>query len=211
MPSTAGPATLDAVIVQTQPSPASTATDNKVSQAPAASAETVEVTGATPQVTASPSTVKGSIAERRAGMMAKAAPPFVPRSPAETAASTVGGAKLVDFHAPQWRLSDSGIPQRSFDSGKTWDEVRVENGTSFRALSAQGADVWVGGAKGALYHSADLGLHWIRVIPVANSSTLNEDVVRIAFSDPSHGTVTTSSGTAWVTSDAGKSWQTGQN
>jgi hypothetical protein len=212
--SSAAPATRDALVGLAHPSPANASATGLRSQAPAASAETVEVTGATPQVTTSPSTVKGSTGssrEPRAGMMAKAAPAFVPRSPAETAASTIGGAKLVDFHAPQWRLSDDGIPQRSFDSGKSWDDVRVEKGMSFRALSSQSADVWVGGSKGTLYHSSDFGLHWIRVIPVANSSPLSEDVVRIAFSDVAHGTITTASGTVWVTSDAGKSWQTGQN
>jgi hypothetical protein len=126
---------------------------------------------------------------------------------AATAAITSGNRLMRDVNAAQWTLSSDGIPQRSFDSGKTWEQVQVDHHKTFRALSAQGMDVWVGGLAGVLYHSSDVGLHWTRIIPVAESSTLTADVLTIDFRDPLHGRLTTSTRESWVTSDAGKTWQ----
>jgi hypothetical protein len=76
-----------------------------------------------------------------------------------------------------------------------------------QALSANGNDLWVGGAAGALYHSTDAGLHWTRVRPTAGGVMLTADIVALDFSDPQHGKLTSSAGESWVTSDGGKSWQ----
>lgn len=126
---------------------------------------------------------------------------------AATAAITSGNRLMRDVNAAQWTLSSDGIPQRSFDSGKTWEKVQVDHHKTFRALSAQGMDVWVGGLAGVLYHSSDVGLHWTRIIPVAESSTLTADILTIDFRDPLHGRLITSNRESWVTSDAGKTWQ----
>src|SRR5439155_27367003 len=95
---------------------------------------------------------------------------------------------------PTWSITATGGLQRSLDSGKTWQDVRVTaspaavsglvaeqvavyghekksrdkkdakaakekekaSGTPvFRAVSANGLDVWAGGSAGALFHSAD--------------------------------------------------------
>jgi len=77
----------------------------------------------------------------------------------------------------------------------------------FRAVTAAGSDVWAGGSNGALYHSVDAGDHWVRVVPVSAGATLSGDVVAMQFSDSQHGTVTTSNGGVWVTSDDGQTWQ----
>jgi hypothetical protein len=139
---------------------------------------------------------------------AKAAPVFTPRPSAETAASTMGGAaKFTDFRAPSWRLSEDGLPERSFASGQ-WEKVQVDHKNGFRALAANGMEVWVGGEAGILYHSEDMGLNWTRMIAVTGTATLTDDITNITLSDHLHGKVTTSSGQTWVTSDAGKSWET---
>jgi hypothetical protein len=126
---------------------------------------------------------------------------------AATAAITSGTRLMRDVNAAQWTLSPEGIPQRSFNSGKTWEKVQVDHHKTFRALSAQGMDVWVGGLAGVLYHSSDVGLHWTRIIPVAENSALTADILSIDFRDAMHGKLITSNRESWITSDAGKTWQ----
>lgn len=106
----------------------------------------------------------------------------------------------------QWTLSPDGSVQRSFDSGKTWQTVPVSGVRILRALSSNGAEVWVGGNAGALYHSADSGQTWSRVSPVASGQKLASDVVRVDFTDKLNGAVTTASGQTWITSDGGQTW-----
>lgn len=77
----------------------------------------------------------------------------------------------------------------------------------FRAVSANGADVWAGGAGALLYHSTDAGGHWIRVIPVTASAVLAGEIVGVEFSDPKHGKVSTSTPEVWTTSNGGQTWQ----
>jgi len=139
--------------------------------------------------------------------VAKTAPVFTARPTTETAASTIGGAKLADLRAPNWRLSDDGLPERSFNSGQ-WEKVKVDHLKGFRAIASQGMDVWLGGPAGALYHSDDMGLHWTRVSLTADGSALSDDITKLTFSDRLHGSFTTSTGAKWSTSDAGKTWQT---
>jgi Photosynthesis system II assembly factor YCF48/Putative zinc-finger len=107
----------------------------------------------------------------------------------------------------RWTISSDGQLQRSLDSGKTWQPVNVAEKATFRALSANGPDLWVGGARGLLYHSSDAGGHWTRVSPTVNGTTLTSDIAAIEFTDPRRGKITTAAGEAWITSDAGQIWQ----
>jgi hypothetical protein len=77
----------------------------------------------------------------------------------------------------------------------------------FRAISAAGLEVWAGGSAGVLYHSANGGDQWTRVVPSAAGIVLTGDIVTIAFSDPRHGQITTSTQELWTTADAGQTWQ----
>jgi photosystem II stability/assembly factor-like uncharacterized protein len=77
----------------------------------------------------------------------------------------------------------------------------------FRAVSANGPDVWAGGTSAALYHSLDAGNRWTRVLPSSAGAVLAGDIVAVQFSDTQHGTVTTSTGEVWGTSDDGQTWQ----
>jgi hypothetical protein len=77
----------------------------------------------------------------------------------------------------------------------------------FRAITATGPEVWAGGSGGALYHSVDAGNSWVRVVPASSGSILTGDVVRLEFSDPQHGTITTSTPEVWTTSDGGQTWK----
>jgi hypothetical protein len=107
----------------------------------------------------------------------------------------------------RWTISADGQLQHSIDSGKTWQPVTVAEKATFRALSANGPDVWVGGSAGLLYHSADAGGHWTQVKPATNGVNLAADISAIEFTDPQHGKVTTTTGEAWRTVDAGQTWQ----
>jgi Photosynthesis system II assembly factor YCF48 len=135
----------------------------------------------------------------------------------------------------RWSISADGALQRSWDDGHTWIIVnpgasvrgstaalsankgatkgsanaatgRPGSNSVFRAAAAFGSEVWAGGSAAALYHSSDSGLHWTRVVPSASGANLTGDITTIEFSDPQHGTVTTSAGEVWLTADAGSTW-----
>ena len=77
----------------------------------------------------------------------------------------------------------------------------------FRAVSANGPDVWAGGSGGRLYHSADAGGHWVQVVPTWSGVVLTDDIVSLQFADPRQGRIVTSSSEIWTTADAGQTWQ----
>jgi hypothetical protein len=129
-----------------------------------------------------------------------------------TARKASAAAKPASIGAPasapafQWTLSPTGRVQRSGDSGKTWQFVPVGNHATFRSLSAVGNSIWAGGDAGALYHSVDAGQTWLRTGPVFGGQTLESDITHIDFSDATTGSINTSDGQTWTTSDSGKSW-----
>jgi photosystem II stability/assembly factor-like uncharacterized protein len=106
-----------------------------------------------------------------------------------------------------WSISGSGKVQRSRDGRKSWEELDVDKNVVFRVVFAVGPDVWLGGSKGALYHSTDGGQHWTRVTIGEGSTTVADDVIHIDFKDAQHGTLGTAAGAYWTTSDAGQHWQ----
>lgn len=109
--------------------------------------------------------------------------------------------------APRWTLSWDGVLQRSLDSGRTWQTIPVASHVIFRALAANGLDIWVGGKAGALFRSSDAGQHWTQVLPIANGQPLVDDIVGVEFSDGLHGKLTSSNREIWITADAGHTWQ----
>lgn len=136
----------------------------------------------------------------------------------------------------QWSINPDGRLQRSLDAGKTWIEINPDVAATrsvaglstttsevarankkvkaqrsaaagFQALAAFGTEVWVGGVAGMLYHSTDGGSHWARVVPFSSGVTLTEDVTSIEFADPQHGSISTSDGKVWITTNAGVTWR----
>lgn len=117
-------------------------------------------------------------------------------------------AFLPETLVPRWTLSSDGTLQRSLDSGRTWQTIPVSSQTIFRALSATGFDIWVGGAAGSLFHSSDAGQHWTQIHPVANGEALRDDIIGVEFrEDALHGKLTSSIQETWITTDAGQTWQ----
>lgn len=115
-------------------------------------------------------------------------------------------AYLANTPVSRWTISSDGQLQHSIDSGKTWQPVAVADHAAFRALSANGPDIWVGGSSGALYHSTDSGGHWQQVKPAAGGANLTSDVAAIEFIDVRRGKITTSTGEVWFTENAGQTW-----
>jgi photosynthesis system II assembly factor YCF48-like protein len=93
------------------------------------------------------------------------------------------------------------------DAAKNEVERSKSMSIVFRAVSANGANVWAGGSAGMLYHSTDAGAHWIRIIPSFGGATLTGEILTVAFPDTEHGRVSTSTSELWTTDDAGQTWQ----
>jgi photosystem II stability/assembly factor-like uncharacterized protein len=117
--------------------------------------------------------------------------------------------RAVALLAALWSISTSGKVQRSQDSGRTWEEVRVDDAVTFRAVHAMARDVWAGGSGGVLYHSSDGGAMWKRVNLSSGESPTKETIVGITSGsrDLQHITVRTISGEQWTTEDGGQHWQ----
>jgi hypothetical protein len=76
----------------------------------------------------------------------------------------------------------------------------------FRAVAANGPDVWAGGSEATLFHSTDSGDHWIRIQPSWRGVLLSGDILSLQFADPQHGRIVTSTAEIWTTADAGQTW-----
>jgi photosynthesis system II assembly factor YCF48-like protein len=167
---------------------------------------------------------------------AKSAPAAVAAQAAPAALETQGRTfQALHLITPAWTVN-SGRLQRSLDQGQTWRDVNVvasaDTGDSmelaissdkagktrkdkkaismapvFRAVAANGADVWAGGTAAALYHSSDAGVHWARVVPTSESATLSGDILSLEFADAQNGRISTSTGEVWTTIDNGQSWK----
>jgi len=123
------------------------------------------------------------------------------------AANSASSAPVPANLSPRWTLSSDGTLQRSLDSGGTWQTIPVSSQTVFRALAANGLDIWVGGTAGTLFHSSDAGQHWTQVRPVLNGEALADDIIGVEFTDTLHGKLTTANQETWITADAGQTWQ----
>jgi len=178
----------------------------------------------------SPAASDGEVS--RAKSAPAAAPAQAPPYALETQGRTFQALHLI---TPAWTVN-SGRLQRSLDQGQTWRDVNVvasaDTGDSmelaissdkagktrkdkkaismapvFRAVAANGADVWAGGTAAALYHSSDAGVHWARVVPTSESATLSGDILSLEFADAQNGRISTSTGEVWTTVDNGQSWK----
>jgi hypothetical protein len=144
-------------------------------------------------------------------------------------------AKAMRNAPPHWAISPAGTLQRSFDQGKTWQDVDVAKSSAssqtvalatekdnlddkkvsaapalsvvFRAVAVNGSDVWAGGSNAALYHSLDAGSHWTQVFPTSDGASLTGDVISLEFSDAKQGRIRTATGETWMTADDGQTWQ----
>jgi hypothetical protein len=117
------------------------------------------------------------------------------------AAPAVTGANFValDVSAETARLKEAQADKKSA-KGPAPSFI-------FRAVIANGIEVWAGGFPSILYHSIDSGNHWMRAVPSSGGTFLTGDIVKLEFPDSQHGKVTTSTSEVWTTSDDGQTWQ----
>jgi len=118
----------------------------------------------------------------------------------------------VDVNANSAASLDSleSFAKTSRENEKDANKKALKSGVAtptFRVVTALGSEIWAGGAAGVLYHSADAGSHWTRVLPSAAGTSLSGDIVSLEFSDPQHGKITTSASEIWTTADDGQTWQ----
>lgn len=110
--------------------------------------------------------------------------------------------------APASLTMARNAPPKDLADSEAKDKIERSKSASivFRAVSANGSDVWAGGSSGLLYHSTDSGAHWTRVIPTSAGVTLTGEVLTVSFIDPQHGKVSTSTSELWSTTDGGQTW-----
>lgn len=191
-------------------------------------AETADSLVASNRVSAQPSASDMEVSRAKS---APAAPAPVP-----SRIQVDSRALLASRVTPTWTIT-SGRLQRSFDQGATWQDVNVNPSLNsggnleltvarnvskasqkrdkqeqsspvvFRAVAANGTEVWVGGTSAALYHSSDAGAHWLRVIPSSANAALTGDILTLDFPDAQNGRISTSTSEIWTTSDNGQTWQ----
>jgi hypothetical protein len=82
--------------------------------------------------------------------------------------------------------------------------VTIDPSAELLAVASRGAEVWAGGAAGALYSSTDNGLHWRRSIVSATGTGQNrplaftESIVAIDLNIPGQVRIATSTGETWI-------------
>jgi photosystem II stability/assembly factor-like uncharacterized protein len=109
--------------------------------------------------------------------------------------------------AATWQITDAGNLQRSFDGGKTWESVSLNESAKLRVVHAIGFHIWVGGNGGVLFHSADGGAHFAAVPVRRKHAALTGDIVTLSFQDANHGRVEAANHEVWITTDGGGSWR----
>jgi photosynthesis system II assembly factor YCF48-like protein len=168
--------------------------------------EMTEARTASPLVDVVPGRAKNALAESQSSATEATGGPLAMKKGMMGPAT--GEAFVPENLVPRWTLSADGTLQRSLDSGSSWQTIQVASQKAiFRALSANGFDIWVGGAAGALYHSSDAGQQWTQVRPVVNGEALADDIIGVEFRDALHGKLTSAKEETWVTADAGQTWQ----
>ena len=121
--------------------------------------------------------------------------------------STDVATNTIDDRYPRWTLNSDGILLRSLDTGANWQAISIPgNAALLHSIATVGAEVWVGGASGTLYHSTDSGVHWAQVNPDAGGKLLADDVISIEFATAQQGKLVTSKQEVWTTTDGGQTW-----
>lgn len=122
--------------------------------------------------------------------------------------TSAGPDTLWSINTSPKSLSTSfGVVQRSFDRGKTWEIIPLNDRVSFRAVTASGSEVWAGGSNGALFHSSDGGSHWVRIAISEEAAKPTGAIVSIDARDPSLLRISTSAGEQWISTDGGAHWK----
>jgi hypothetical protein len=102
-----------------------------------------------------------------------------------------------------WHLSNGKLLTKA-EPGDAWQEASLPGNPVLRALAIQSNEIWAGGEKGVLLHSADGGRTWTLI---DGRWSKESAIIALKFQDAQRGELTTSQKERWITSDNGKSWQ----
>jgi len=134
-------------------------------------------------------------------------PQFVAPQAAMARSAGAAGFMTAKIGSPRlgalWRIRN-GMVEQSLDGGSAWHPLFL--GGEFHAIASEGADVWAGGAHGALFHSRDAGLGWTQVTVGGGGEGLNGTIVTIRLPYASEVVLETDSGQQWISHDNGVSW-----
>lgn len=98
-----------------------------------------------------------------------------------------------------------GAMMRTKDMGNTWEYLKID-GDNFTCLASYGSHMWVCGANGSVFYSADNGDNWQRQRN-GNDLAVRKYLLRtIAFTDTQHGWAAGDYGTVIYTRDGGAHW-----
>jgi Putative zinc-finger len=106
---------------------------------------------------------------------------------------------------PHWRINDAGQPERSVADGP-WQAVLPNESAKMHVVSVFDRSIWIGGDNTRLYHSSDDGITW-KVITLAEKGSGEHAIAHIRFQSEQDGTIESSDGTSWSTTDAGVTWK----
>ena len=123
-------------------------------------------------------------------------------APVATAKSAMMQKSMVQA---LWAIRGDAV-LRSLDAGAHWESVFQPHRPLLFATGV-GADVWVGGKNGELFHSTDMGATWNSVHPSVGGQALAGDITRIDVYSSSQVVLSTSKKESWSTSDGGKTWE----
>ena len=135
----------------------------------------------------------GAAASLKSGLMGSGQP---------AAMNKLAKAELPRAH---WRISADGHLERALP-GTAWTRVLADQPVAFRVVATIGSNVWAGGNGGALFHSADQGDSWNKIVLNTKRQAERRAIVSIHFDNAVQGSVTTDSGATWTTSDGGQTW-----
>jgi Putative zinc-finger len=187
-----------AALADNQPLPTGSSETITAAAPPASAAKNLEIAAQAAQVSPSRAGAAGS-----SGSAAKA-------TKKESASAFNGraiGGPLLKTPLAHWSLSVTGQLQR-----RNWDDtvttVEPTSGATFRAVAAEGIEVWAGGSRQiagsrprpVLFHSSDAGTTWKQV-----SGPWKGTILRVLLQAGGVVTVGAEDG-AWQTRDGGQTW-----
>ncbi len=178
-----------------------------------APSETVTVASASAQTASDAQETRLAQSQSEAGQDSSEGDQVVAKAKALVNPQVASAAQSASNSAPRWTITSAGGLRRSFDQGKTWQDISVTTNATpspalpiFRSISTAGVEVWAGAAGGVLYHSLDAGENWISAIPSDRGILLTGDIVSVQFTDSLHGRLSTSTSETWTTADGGQHW-----